>query len=61
MVEQQTYAAGSKSERRATMIVTASGDRYLLRGSGVNAYDAVLETLDGASSMSPGGSTATSS
>lgn len=49
MAEQQTYAAGSKSERRATMIVTASGDRYLLRGSDANAYaNAVLETLDGA-------------
>ena len=43
------YAAGSKSERRAMMIVTTSGDRYLLRRPGANPYaDAELETLAGA-------------
>jgi hypothetical protein len=47
-VERRTYAAGSKSERPAMIIMTAAGDRYLLRRLGANPYaDAELEALDG--------------
>jgi hypothetical protein len=48
-VARRTYAAGSKSERPAMMIITEDGAEYLLRRVGANPYaDPELDTLDGA-------------
>jgi hypothetical protein len=48
-VGRRTYAADSKSERQAMMIMTEDGAEYLLRRAGANPYaDPELDALDGA-------------
>jgi hypothetical protein len=47
-VVSQLFGAGTKSERRAVMLVTGGGAEYILRRAGGNAFrDPKLEALVG--------------